>query len=65
MLFKFKFCRPAGSQIGCQDNDLSCQNEGYCEKLMGVPRCICKDGFFGKTCHLYNGGRNASLGLVL
>ena len=58
-------CCLAGSQARCQDQELSCKNEGYCEKLMGVPRCICKEGFFGKTCHLHNGGRNASLGLVL
>ena len=31
---------------------------------MGVPRCICKDGFFGETCHLHNEGGNSSLGLV-
>ena len=57
-------CYLTGSLARCQDHELSCKNEGYCEKLMGIPRCICKEGFFGETCHL-NGGRNSSLGVVV
>ena len=34
------------------NNELDCQNGGSCKVVKGKSVCICKKGFYGKTCDL-------------
>ena len=41
-----------GLEYPCSKNELICENEGSCRFIIGIPKCICKDGNFGEYCQL-------------
>ena len=61
MTFRIIF---SGFESPCQNNTLHCQNGGTCDFTQVIPRCVCKEGYFGEYCQL-QGRKVFSLGYII
>ena len=53
-----------GFESPCKNSTLECQNGGTCDLTQGIPRCFCKEGYFGERCQL-QGGTSFTLSSII
>lgn len=63
--FFLSSCQCTPPYLGRRCSTCSCQNNGTCTKVNGVPACVCPDRLCGDVCQYCNGTKSATTGRCL